>query len=147
MKTIIKCTDGSLAVMTLVDGANLNEALKKWGDVNPGMYLSHREMPDEAIPVDRTFRNAWEDNTPELVIDINMTKARDIHLDNIRVKRNAELAKLDIEAIKAQDMGDTEALTQIRARKQELRDLPVTLAPILANAVTTDKLKAIQPLN
>lgn len=146
MKIIIKCVDNSIAVMTLVDGADFSEALRKWKDVNLGKYFSHREMPDEAIPTDRTYRNAWSDTTPELVIDIDMTKAREIHLNNIRIKRNAELAKLDVEAIKAQDMGDTEALTRIRARKQELRDLPATLAPTLANAVTTDDLKAIQPL-
>jgi hypothetical protein len=143
MKIAIKTTDG-VQIMTLVDDADLSEALRKWADVNPGKYISHREMPDEAIPADRTFRNAWEDTTPELVIDINMAKARDIHLADIRIKRNEELSKLDIEATKAQDMGDTEALTRIRARKQELRDLPATLTPILANTASTDELKAIQ---
>ena len=103
-------------------------------------------MPDDAIPEDRTFRDAWADTTPELVIDIDMVKARDIHLERIRVKRNAELSKLDVQATKAQDIGDAETLAQIRARKQELRDLPVTLAPTLASAASVDALKAIQPL-
>jgi hypothetical protein len=56
------------------------------------------------------------------------------------------LSKLDIQATKAQDIGDVDALTQIRVRKQELRDLPVTLASSLASAVSVDALKAIQPL-
>lgn len=76
MKTVIKCTDGSVAVMTLVDGADLAEALRKWGDVNPGKYLSHREMPDDAIPIDRRLRDAWGDTTQELIIDIDTTKAK-----------------------------------------------------------------------
>jgi len=146
MKTIIKCTDGSVAVMTLVAGADEAEALKKWKLVNPDTYVSHRQMPDSAIPADRTFRNAWADTTPELTIDVDMVKARAIHLESIRIKRNAELAKLDVEAIKAQDMGNAETLAQIRARKQELRDLPATLAPTLASALSVDALKAIQPL-
>ena len=75
-----------------------------------------------------------------------MAKARAIHLESIRIKRNAELSKLDVQATKAQDIGDTETLTQIRVRKQELRDLPATLAPTLASAASVDALKAIQPL-
>lgn len=146
MKTVIKCVDGSIAVMTLVDGVDLAEALRKWGDVNPGKYVSHREMPDEAIPTDRTFREAWADTTPEPVIDIDMPKARTIHLNRIREKRNAELAKLDIEAIKAQDMNDSVTLQTIRARKQELRDLPATIAPSIEAAATVEELKLVQPL-
>jgi hypothetical protein len=146
MKTVIKCIDGSVAVMTLVAGANLDDAIDKWKQVHPNKYLSHREMPDGVIPTDRTFRDAWADTTPELTIDIDMAKARDIHLSRIRIKRNAELSKLDTQATKAQDIGDTATLTQIRTRKQELRDLPATLAPTLASAVSVDALKAIQPL-
>ena len=145
MKIVIKTTDG-VQIMTLVAGCDVNDALRKWGDLHPNKYISHRSMPDDAIPSDRTFRDAWADTTPELTIDVNMAKARAIHLDSIRIKRNAELSKLDIQATKAQDVGDADALTQIRARKQELRDLPVTLAPTLASAASVDALKAIQPL-
>lgn len=145
MKTVIKCTDSSVAIMTLVGGADLSEALRKWGDVNPGKYLSHRDMEDSTIPKDREFRGAWTDTTPEAIIDIDIVKARAIHLDRIRVKRNTELTRLDIEGIKAEDMGLTEELARIRAEKQVLRDLPQTLQKDLDAAKTVDELKAIQP--
>ena len=145
MKTIIKTIDG-VAIMVLVPSADEAKAIEKWKLVNPGAYVSHRQMPDDVIPTDRTFRDAWADTTPELTIDVDMAKARDIHLERIRIKRNAELSKLDIQATKAQDIGDAETLTQIRTRKQELRDLPATLAPTLASAASVDALKAIQPL-
>jgi len=145
MKTVIKCTDGSVAVMTLVEGADLSEALRKWGNVNPGKYLSHRQMEDSAIPKDRKFREAWADTTLEPMIDIDMVKARAIHLARIRVKRNAELARLDTDAIRAEDMGLTEELTKIRAKKQVLRDLPQTIQANLEAAKTVEELKAIQP--
>jgi hypothetical protein len=145
MKIVIKTTEG-VQIMALVGDSNVGEALRKWGDLHPNKYISHREMPDDVIPSDRTFRDAWADTTPELTIDVDMAKARDIHLERIRIKRNIELSKLDIQATKAQDVGDAETLTQIRARKQELRDLPATLAPTLASAVSVDALKAIQPL-
>jgi multidrug efflux pump subunit AcrB len=146
MKTVIKLASGGVAIMTLVNDADEAEAIEKWKLANPEKYVNHRQMLDSAIPTDRTFRDAWADTTPELTIDVDMAKARDIHLESIRIKRNAELSKLDIQATKAQDIGDADALTQIRVRKQELRDLPVTLAPSLASAVSVDALKAIQPL-
>ena len=145
MKIVIKTTEG-VQIMTLVGDSNVSDALRKWGDLHPNKYISHREMPDDVIPTDRAFRDAWADTTPELTIDVDMAKARDIHLGRIRIKRNAELSKLDVQATKAQDIGDAVTLTQIRTRKQELRDLPATLAPSLASAVSVDALKAIQPL-
>lgn len=145
MKIVIKKIDG-IDIMSVIGNSNTSDELRKWQNFNVGKYVSHREMPDDAIPTDRTFREAWADTTPELTIDIDMAKARDIHLQRIRIKRNAELSKLDTQATKAQDVGDTETLTQIRVRKQELRDLPATLAPTLASAVSVEALKAIQPL-
>jgi len=145
MKIVIKKTDG-VDIMTVIGASDSSELLRRWRDFNVGKYISHREMPDDAIPEDRTFRDAWADATPELTIDIDMGKAREIHLDRIRIKRNAKLSYLDIEAMKAQDIGDAEALEQIRAQKQELRDLPATLAPTLGAANSVDALKAIQPL-
>ena len=146
MKIVIKRASGGVSIMTLVNDSEEAESIKKWKLAHPEEYVSHRSMSDDAIPTDRTFRNAWADITPELTIDVDMSKARNIHLESIRIKRNAELAKLDVEAIKAQDMGNAETLAQIRARKQELRDLPATLAPTLASAASVDALKAIQPL-
>ncbi len=146
MRTVIKCTDGSVAVMTLVEGADLSEALRKWGEVNPGKYLSHRDMEDSAIPKDREFREAWTDTTPEAVIDIDMVKARKIHLDRIRVKRNAALADLDIESLKAIEKSDTFTLKTVADQKQALRDLPQNIAVSLESAKTIDELKKIQPL-
>jgi len=146
MKTVIKCADDRVQIMTLVAGADEAESLEKWKLLNPDAYVSHRQMPDSAIPTDREFREAWTDTTPELVIDIDMPKARNIHLGRIREKRNAELAKLDIQSIMAQDIGDSTKLAQVRVLKQELRDLPATLASTLKSAKTVIDLKAIKPL-
>ena len=74
MKIVIKTTNG-VSIMTLVNDADEAEAIEKWKLVNPEKYVSHRQMPDSAIPTDRTFRNAWADTTPELTIDIDMAKA------------------------------------------------------------------------
>lgn len=70
MKTVIKCIDGSVQIMTLVNQADEAYAIEQWKIANPEKYVSHRQMPDSAIPTDRTFRHLWTDTSPELVIDI-----------------------------------------------------------------------------
>ena len=56
---------------------------------------------------------------------INMSKARGIQMDKIREVRNAELAKKDIEFMKALEADDG-SHTAIAAEKQVLRDIPQT---------------------
>ena len=67
---------------------------------------------------------AWEmdtDGTPT----VNMAKARGIQMDKIRVVRNKELAKKDIEFMKALEADDGSS-TAIATEKQALRDIPQT---------------------
>jgi len=59
-------------------------------------------------------------------VNVNMSKARAIHMDAIRVVRNAELAAKDILWMKAVGTGDTEAQAVIAEEKQTLRDIPQT---------------------
>ena len=58
-------------------------------------------------------------------IKINMEKARGIQMDKIRVMRNKERAKKDIEYMKALEANDGSAAA-IATKKQELRDIPQT---------------------
>jgi len=55
-----------------------------------------------------------------------MTKARAIHLDEIRAVRNAELVAKDITFMRAIEAGDTDAQATIGTEKQVLRDIPAT---------------------
>lgn len=58
-------------------------------------------------------------------IKVNMPKARGIQMDKIRVMRDKELAKKDIEYMKALEANDGSAAA-IATKKQELRDIPQT---------------------
>ena len=58
-------------------------------------------------------------------IKINMEKARGIQMDKIREMRNKELAKKDIEYMKALEADDGSAKA-IATEKQALRDIPQT---------------------
>ena len=69
---------------------------------------------------------------------VNMSKAKDIHKDNIRAARKGKLAELDIEYQRAQETSaDTSAIV---AKKQVLRDYPDHAG--IATAQNTQDLKA-----
>ena len=69
-------------------------------------------------------------------IKINMEKARGIQMDKIREVRNKELAKKDVEYMKALEADDGSAAT-VAAEKQALRDIPQTFD------LTTDTSEAV----
>ena len=88
-------------------------------------------------------RGAWEmdtDGTPK----VNMTKARAVHMDKIRVVRNAELVKEDLNMLKALEAGDSLAQGTVNTKKQTLRDIPATF-DITTDVDTPEKLKGKWP--
>ena len=89
---------------------------------------------------DRTFRNGWTISSDAVVVD--MSKARGIHMDKIRRMRNKELAALDITFMRAVEDDDTDAQATIKAKKQELRDIPQTFD---LTTDTADELKQKWP--
>ena len=77
-------------------------------------------------------------------VNVNMDKARAIHLEEIRRVRNEELVKEDVTFMRAVEDGDTDAQNTIKTKKQTLRDLPATF-DITTDVDTPDKLKAKWP--
>ena len=74
-------------------------------------------------------------------VNVNMTKARAIHLEEIRKVRNAELVKEVVTFMRAVEDGDTDAQATIKTKKQTLRDIPATF-DITTDVDTPVKLKA-----
>ena len=62
------------------------------------------------------------DGTPK----VNMAKARGVQMDKIRVVRDKELVKEDLNMLKALEDGNTSAQATVKSKKQELRDIPQT---------------------
>ena len=96
----------------------------------------------DAFLRNRDFRDAWEAPTDELAV--NMTKARVIHLAEIRRVRDAELVKKDVPFMRAVEAGDTDAQATIATEKQVLRDIPATF-DITTGVTTPVQLKARWP--
>lgn len=97
---------------------------------------------DYTLPVDRGFREAWEAVEEAASITVNMTKAKEIWRDKIRLAREPELAKLDVEFMKALENGtDT---SDIVALKNVLRNADEH--PDIEAATTPEELIAVQPI-
>ena len=112
-KIIYTNSDGTVSIIT--PAGDVNDAIK---DVPSG--LSYEIVEDSVIPTDRSFRNAWKQNSK--TIETDMTKAKEIHKDKIRIARTPKLAELDIEFQKA--LETSSSTTDIIAKKQALRDAP-----------------------
>ena len=77
-------------------------------------------------------------------VNVNMTKARAIHLTEIRRVRNAELVAKDITFMRAVEAGNTSTQATIATEKQVLRDIPATF-DITTDAGTPELLKGKWP--
>ncbi len=71
------------------------------------------------------------------MITIDITKAKEVWKNKIRIAREPALEKLDIDFMKAQEAGTN--TTSIVADKNTLRDLPEQVD----TATTTDEIKAV----
>jgi hypothetical protein len=143
MATIIKRSDGGIAIQSDPPaGMSVAGEVAKFLESNPQFdYVSHRVIPNEAVPTDREYRDAFCDVTPEPVIDVDIEKAREIHKDKLRRMRKPLLAALDLEMAMA--FRNPALQDEIEARRQTLRD--VTADPAIVAASTIEELKAAVP--
>ena len=102
----------------------IQEAIDTLPKGEDGNTVPYRVVNTEDIPSDRVFRDSWEDTGTSVAP--NMPKARGIQMNRIREVRNKELAALDITFMRAVEDGDTDAQATIKAKKQELRNIPQT---------------------
>ena len=77
------------------------------------------------------------------MININMTKAKEIKKDMIRAERAPLLDLLDVQFMRAVESGDTAKQAEIAAKKQALRD--ATADSAIEASSTPEELKAVRP--
>jgi hypothetical protein len=88
----------------------------------------------DSLDIDNDYFNAY-DYSEEAGAEVNIDKAKDLHLDKFRAARTPLLAKLDIDYMRALEVEDSVKASAIAVAKQELRDvtkitLPDTLPEI-----------------
>lgn len=105
--------------------------------------LSAALLTTRDLPAHRHFRNAWKFDFLNSAVTTDMPKARNIHRDRIRSAREAKLAQLDVDYMRADEQGNNSLKALIAAEKQALRDLPSS--PAIDTASTPEELKATWP--
>lgn len=139
---VYKNNDGSCGI--IVANENLfnsdspdRKILKERGidfdsDQNILEWLAKKQVPKDKewrivdisnIPNDRYFRNAWTDDEPTETVDINLSKAKEIKKNILRSLRVPILSKLDIDFMRAQEVGDSQLISQIIQKKNDLRNV------------------------
>ena len=87
--------------------------------------VSYSIVEDSIIPTDQSFRDAWVGvgiGTTGATITEDITKAKEIHIKQIRLARASKFTDLDVEFQKAlETSADTSVIV---AKKQALRDAP-----------------------
>ena len=134
MRIIYKRADGKVCFLIPANdwSGTMEELAQK--DVPTG--LEYKIVEDSAIPTDWSLRDAWEVDS-DFNISENLTKAKDITKDRLRLDRKSLLEAQDVLFMRAQEVGDD--TTDIVAEKQRLRDITKNVD----SCITTDKLKAL----
>jgi hypothetical protein len=107
--------------------------------------VTWRIINENDIPQDRTFRNAWTDEFDTPTVDINLDKAKAIHLEKLRLERNELLSKEDKNYMISLERGLVEEAKEIAERKQQLRDMPVVAKEEMNNINSAEELKQYYP--
>jgi len=126
--------EGGIAISTPAPNVNIKTVIAR--DIPQG--CKYKVVDRAKLPYDRTFRGAW---TIDCTVD--MDKAKEIWIDQIRIVRNDRLKALDIEWMKAIENGENKEASDIAAVKQSLRD--VTERADIHKCKTTASLKKYWP--
>ncbi len=161
MKFAFQMPDGSVTILGAAPKQDLERVVGKL--VNGRRVLTDAEyrsfvlsenvrkgvIPVDAVPIDlpdtwtppdgnRAYRAAWK--MTGNAVDVDMVKARVIHMNYIRAARDKKLDETD-KQLAALDGGAVPPA--LRAQRQRLRDLPQVTD--LSQATTVAALKAIWP--
>ena len=133
-KNIVYTQNNILVVMSLSDKCPLTVEEIQAKDVPDGVtsYI----VDHSSLPTDTDFQNAWVYKDGK--VEVDLTKAKEVHREYIRRERKEKLAALDIEFQRALETGDTSAVV---AKKQVLRD--ATADSAIESATSLAELRAL----
>lgn len=132
-------TDGTVAVIHPAPKSKKPwETEEQWLErvfikANPN-NLEYEDTDDSILP-SRRFRDAWDRN------GVNLNRAKDIVLKELRSVRNEELKQTDIEMLKLGDIGTPGDIIVQKEYRQKLRDLPTNIQPKLNLIIDADSLE------
>lgn len=128
MKVLLTKVGDTVQVSTFANEADLIEAAQS----SESKIYESFQLPESE------FIDAW---TIDATIDLE--RAKDVWRNKMRSVRNERLKQLDLEWMRAMELGDTVAATAVAAKKQELRD--ITKRDELKYAKSLAEVKAFWP--
>jgi hypothetical protein len=111
--------NGQVAV--IIPTGDVNDAIKDVPQGTPYKIV-------EALDIDDSYFNAYEYNE-EAGAEVNIDKAKALHLDKFREARKPLLSKLDVDYIRTIEIEDAVKASGIAVAKQALRDVTKTTLP------------------
>ena len=132
-RIIFQNAEGGVSVIIPTGELPIEEVAAK--DVPEG--VAYEIVEDDAIPVDRFFRNAWVANGA--AVDVDLDKAKDIGHDIRRTQREAEFAPFD--AIIMKQIPGNSAM-EAEASRQAIRDKYALIQDAINVAETPDEIKS-----
>lgn len=131
MNIIWKMPNGAVGVTKInhLDGCKdhyeFAQKLKENGLVPQDWVLValNKDLPEEK---DHDYFDAWVFDHDTQKVRVCLERAKAVHKNVMRHHRNLVLQKLDGEFVRAIEESDTNAMLDIKARKQKLRDFPAT---------------------
>lgn len=123
MKTILHNTSDGVSITCISPDITIEEYCQQYlnGETH---YI---ELAEDSIYPDSYFQEAWK--FEDFVVSIDINKAKEIQLNKFRTARIPILKKLDVDFMRAVEVGDTELQKEIAAKKQSLRDITNTDLP------------------
>lgn len=106
----------------------------------PSDAINVKTISDDDIPADREFRNAWVDATEDTKINIDLARAKELKLQELREKRDVLLQKTDTAFLIA--LEEQKDLTEIKAEKERLRDITNPLKNLAVSGVDDEAVLA-----
>lgn len=108
-------------------------------------YSIHDE---DEIPTDIRYRICWrwdESKTNKITVDI--LKAKEKFMSEMRRKRDMELLESDAEMARLNEIGTPEEISNLKAQRQALRDLPQNYRSQVDSATTLEDLDSVYNSN
>ena len=133
MKIIYQNQEGGISVIHPTGELSIEEVAAK--DVPEG--VAYEIVEDDAIPSDRTFRNAWV--MGDCCIEHDLDKCKALGHDMRRAKRAEEFAPHDEVIMKQIPGADA---TAAEAARQEIRDKYAAIQDAIDAAATPEDIKA-----
>jgi len=137
MAKIIAYNNGG-GVGVIIPVLDNESKITEFASANVGAGVEYIIIDNSELPKDQTFRDALEINGG---LKLNSDKAKAIWKNKWREARKPLLASLDIEFMKAIELGQFDKQADIGAKKQALRD--VTTIDIPGN--TAEEIKSVWP--